>query len=109
MKKQFALPLFLVSILIVAFAAVAGSGRNNDLPAPPAIGTTIDDFKLPDAAGVDHSLKSLMGKKGGKRTLELHGAEHFSKASKARKTFGGGWPKGRPRKVKGRKKVGGTK
>jgi len=64
MKKQFALPLFLVSILIVAFAAVAGSGRNNDLPAPPAIGTTIDDFKLPDADGVDHSLKSLMGKKG---------------------------------------------
>ena len=64
MKKQFALPLFLVSILIVAFAAVAGSGRNNDLPAPPAIGATIDDFKLPDADGVDHSLKSLMGKKG---------------------------------------------
>src|SRR5437867_2981731 len=64
MKKHYALPLFLVSILIVAFAAVAGSGRNNDLPAPPAIGTTIDDFKLPDADGVDHSLKALMGKKG---------------------------------------------
>src|SRR6267378_3908340 len=64
MKKHYALPLFLVSILIVAFAAVAGSPRNNDLPAPPAIGTTIDDFKLPDAGGVDHSLKSLIGKKG---------------------------------------------
>jgi hypothetical protein len=50
---------------------------------------------------------SLMGKKGGKRTLELHGAEHFSKASKARKVFGGGWPKGRPRKVKGGKTSGG--
>jgi len=49
----------------------------------------------------------MMGKKGGKRTLELHGSEHFSKASKARKTFGGGWPKGRPRKPKGSKKVGG--
>ena len=47
---------------------------------------------------------SLMGKKGGKRTLELHGPEHFSKASNARKHFRGGWPKGRPRKVKGRKK-----
>jgi hypothetical protein len=50
---------------------------------------------------------SMMGKKGGKRTLELHGAEHFSKASKARKHFRGGWPKGRPRKPKGRKKTGG--
>jgi len=52
---------------------------------------------------------SLMGKKGGKRTLELHGPEHFSKASKSRKVFGGGWPKGRPRKVQGTKKVGGKK
>jgi hypothetical protein len=39
-------------------------------------------------------------------TLALHGPEHFSKASKARKTFGGGYPKGRPRKAKG-KKIGG--
>jgi len=64
MKKNYALPLFLASILIVALAAVAGSGRNNDLPAPPAIGTTIDDFKLPDADGAAHSLKSLTGKHG---------------------------------------------
>jgi peroxiredoxin len=65
MKKNYALPLFLASILIVAFAAVAGSGRNgSDLPAPPAIGTTIDDFKLPDADGAEHSLKSLTGKNG---------------------------------------------
>jgi peroxiredoxin len=65
MKKHYALPLFLASILIVAFAAVAGSGRNgSDLPAPPAIGTTIDDFKLPDADGAEHSLKSLAGKNG---------------------------------------------
>jgi len=49
---------------------------------------------------------SAMGKKGGARTLALHGPEHFSKASKARKVFGGGWPKGRPRKVKGGKKGG---
>ena len=65
MKKHYALPLFLASILIVAFAAVAGSGRSgSDLPAPPAIGTTIDDFKLPDADGAEHSLKSLTGKNG---------------------------------------------
>jgi hypothetical protein len=53
---------------------------------------------------------SAMGKKGGKRTFELHGSEHFSKANKARKTFGGGYPKGRPRKPKvGGKKGGANK
>jgi hypothetical protein len=52
---------------------------------------------------------SAMGKKGGARTLALHGAEHFSKASKARKSFGGGYPKGRPRKPKGGKKDGGKR
>jgi hypothetical protein len=40
-----------------------------------------------------------MGKKGGRRTLQLHGPEHFSKASKSRKSKSG-WPKGRPRKPK---------
>ena len=64
MKKQYAVSLFLASLLIIAFAAIAGSGRNSDLPAPPAIGTTIDDFKLPDAEGVEHSLNSLKGKNG---------------------------------------------
>ena len=65
MKKNYALPLFLTSILIVAFAAVAGSGRNgNDLPAPPAIGTIIDDFKLPDTDGAERSLNALKGKNG---------------------------------------------
>ncbi len=64
MKKHYALTLFLASIVIVAFAAVAGSGSTSDLPAPPAIGTTLDDFKLPDADGAEHSLKSLTGKSG---------------------------------------------
>ena len=65
MKKQYALPLFLAAVLIVVFAAVAGSGRNaSDLPAPPAIGTVIDDFSLPDADGATHSLASLKGKSG---------------------------------------------
>jgi peroxiredoxin len=63
--KKYGFPLFLVSLLIVAFAAIAGSGRNpNDLPAPAAIGTMIEDFKLPDANGKDHSLTSLKGKNG---------------------------------------------
>jgi peroxiredoxin len=65
MKKHYALPLFLAAVLVVAFAAIAGSGRNaSDLPAPPAIGTVVDDFKLPDVDGADHSLKSLLGKNG---------------------------------------------
>jgi len=65
MKKQYAVFLVLASFVIIALAAVAGSGRNtNDLPAPPAIGTNIDDFKLPDADGAEHSLKSLTGKNG---------------------------------------------
>lgn len=64
MKTHYALPLFLASIVIVAFAAVAGSGNTIDLPAPPAIGTMIDDFKLPDTDGAERSLKSLTGKNG---------------------------------------------
>jgi len=65
MKKQYALPLFLGAVLIVAFAAIAGSSRNaTDVPAPPAIGAVIDDFTLPDADGVSHSLASLKGKNG---------------------------------------------
>src|ERR1041384_8319686 len=65
MKKQYALALFLGAVLILAFAAIAGSGRNaSDLPAPPAVGTMIDDFTLPDADGASHSLASLKGKNG---------------------------------------------
>jgi peroxiredoxin len=65
MKKHYALPLFLAAVLIVVFAAVAGSGRNaSDLPAAPAIGTMIDDFTLPDVDGTAHSLASLKGKNG---------------------------------------------
>jgi len=65
MKKQYAISLFVASLLIVALAAIAGSGRNvNDLPAPPAIGAMIEDFKLPDADGAQHTLNSLKGKNG---------------------------------------------
>ncbi len=63
MKKQYAI-LFCASLLVIAFAAIAGSGRNSDLPAAPAIGSMIDDFKLPDANGKEHSLNSLKGKNG---------------------------------------------
>lgn len=63
--KKYGVSLLVASFLVIAFAAIAGSGRNaNDLPAPPAIGTVIDDFKLPDADGKEHSLNSLKGKNG---------------------------------------------
>lgn len=65
MKKQYAVSLLVASLVVIALAAVAGSGRpDNDVPAPPTIGTVIDDFKLPDTDGKDHSLKSLAGSKG---------------------------------------------
>src|SRR5438105_8296823 len=65
MKKQYAVCLVLASFVIIALAAVAGSGSSvSDLPAPPAIGTVIDDFKLPDVDGKEHSLNSLKGTKG---------------------------------------------
>ena len=65
MKRYFGISLLLAAFLVIALAAVAGSGRNpSDLPAPPAIGTMIDDFKLPDADGAEHSLKALTGKNG---------------------------------------------
>ena len=65
MKKQYAVSLVIASLVVIALAAVAGSGRSdNDIPAPPTIGTVIDDFKLPDAEGKEHSLKSLAGAKG---------------------------------------------
>lgn len=66
MKKQYSISIILGSLLVLALAAVAGSGRSesSDLPAPPAIGTVLEDFKLPDADGAEHSLKALMGKKG---------------------------------------------
>ena len=65
MKKQYAVSLLVASLVVIALAAVAGSGRtDNDIPAPPTIGTVIDDFKLPDADGKEHSLKSLAGSKG---------------------------------------------
>lgn len=65
MKKHFTVYLILASLLVIVLAAVSSIGRPvADVPAPPAIGTVIDDFKLSDPSGKEHSLKSLMGAKG---------------------------------------------
>ncbi len=65
MKKQNAVSLLAAALLLIVAAVVASSGRmSNDVPAPPAIGTTLEDFTLPDTDNKDHSLSSLKGAKG---------------------------------------------
>src|SRR5437868_2933336 len=63
--KTRTLSMLLASLFVIAAAAfVAGSRPAGDVPAPPAIGATIDDFTLPDVDNKEHSLKSLAGKNG---------------------------------------------
>lgn len=64
MKKHFIVYLILASLLVIVLAAISSIAADNEVPAPPAIGTVIDDFKLPDTDGKEHSLKSLAGSKG---------------------------------------------
>ena len=64
MKKQ---KLFLLaSLFVIAGFVVAGSARtmDSDIPAAAAIGSIIEDFKLPDANGKEQSLSALKGKNG---------------------------------------------
>ncbi|MGH9961423.1 MAG: thioredoxin family protein [Pyrinomonadaceae bacterium] len=64
MKKN-AITLLLATLFVIsAVAVVSGGSPEGEIPAPPAIGTTIDDFTLPDAEGKDRSLSSLKGKSG---------------------------------------------
>jgi peroxiredoxin len=53
-----------LSILLALVFVIAGVAYANEVPAPPAIGSTIEDFTLPDVNGADRSLKSLAGKNG---------------------------------------------
>ncbi|HEU4797231.1 MAG TPA: redoxin domain-containing protein [Pyrinomonadaceae bacterium] len=53
-----------VSILLGLVLIIAGAVFANEVPAPPAIGSTIEEFTLPDVDGTERSLKSLAGKKG---------------------------------------------
>ena len=59
------LSILLASLFVIAAALSAvGARTDNEIPAPPAIGATIEDFTLPDVDNKDHSLKSLAGKNG---------------------------------------------
>jgi peroxiredoxin len=65
----FGLALFLLAavpsaLLACAVGALAPFARADNPPAPVAIGTTVEDFTLPDADGAAHSLASLKGKNG---------------------------------------------
>src|ERR1041384_3455248 len=56
----------LLAALFVIVGAIftTGARADGEVPAPPAIGATIEDFTLPDVDNKDHSLKSLAGKNG---------------------------------------------
>src|SRR5215211_6182828 len=53
-----------LSILLALVFVIAGVAFANEVPTPPAIGSTIEDFTLPDVNGSERSLKSLAGKNG---------------------------------------------
>jgi len=63
MKKLFAVFLSFAALFVMSTAFSAHAVRP-DLPMPPPIGATIDEFTLPDTDGKDHSLASLKGKNG---------------------------------------------
>ena len=56
----------LLALLFVITGAVftSGASAEGEIPAPPAIGSTIEDFTLPDVDNKERSLKSLAGPKG---------------------------------------------
>lgn len=63
MKKLVALSITLAALFAIASAGNARTD-NADVPAPLAIGATVEDFTLLDGDGKDHSLNSLKGKNG---------------------------------------------
>jgi peroxiredoxin len=59
------LSILLASLLVIAGTILTtGARAEGEVPAPPAIGATIEDFTLPDVDNKDHSLKALAGKNG---------------------------------------------
>ena len=59
------LAILFAALFVIAGAVFAtGARAEGEVPAPPAIGATIEDFTLPDVDNKDRSLKSLAGKNG---------------------------------------------
>lgn len=63
MKKVY-MPVALFALAAFAAYAATPAARDNTPITPIAIGTVIEDFRLPDADGRDRSLSSLKGKGG---------------------------------------------
>ena len=63
MKRN--LSFLLATFFVIAGAIFAAGARaEGEIPEPPAIGATIEDFTLPDVDNKERSLKSLAGKNG---------------------------------------------
>jgi peroxiredoxin len=62
MKKFYALAAT-VALALAAYSAPSRAA-DNTVVTPAAIGTTVADFKLPDADGREHALSSLKGQHG---------------------------------------------
>jgi len=59
------LSILLALLFVIAGAGFAAGARaEGEVPAPPAIGATIEDFTLPDVDNKERTLKSLAGKNG---------------------------------------------
>ena len=59
------LSILLVFVFVIAGAIFAnGTRAEGEIPSPPAIGATIEDFTLPDVDNKDRTLKSLASKNG---------------------------------------------
>jgi peroxiredoxin len=59
------LSILLALLFVIGAQVYFPSARaEGEVPAPPAIGTTIEDFTLPDVDNKDRTLKSLAGKNG---------------------------------------------
>ena len=56
--------ILLALVFVIAGVAFASEVPPGEVPSPPAIGSTIDEFSLPDVNGTERSLKSLAGKNG---------------------------------------------
>jgi peroxiredoxin len=64
MKKIYVPFVALAIVFALSFVATTSRASDDGSPATAAIGALVEDFKLPDADGQEHTLASLKGKSG---------------------------------------------